>query len=465
MTDIGIDAKRKSQQRQRLMEILVVSVLLLAAAALVVLIVGDRIEKLQKNQITAVQKIVLEARKDELQHFVQVGRRMMAHYCSSGNGPIRLSKEGKELLRGMDLDKTSDNYFFVYTMNGISVMHPRLPQFEGTDLWSANEDHSFYYVVQKLLDRVRSQSAGDRYFEYLFPRPSTKRIESKLGYVEYSPECDLMIGTGLYLDNMIEVKAAIEKQTEETRRSTRNWIVVVALVSLLIVAAGGLTRNLHEQRLANEKLRRMARQVSDAEEEERTRVSMELHDGVSQSLVAAKFSFETAYRQLVKDNLEKSKQTLSRGIEELREGMREVRELSHRMRSAMLDDQGLGSAIEQEGREFGERTGIGVVVEVNNIPSLQKHVQNDLYRTFQEATRNVEKHAQARHVTVHIESSKAGLWMRIGDDGVGTPGGTRTAGIGLLNMRERIERHHGHFEFQSRPGLTQVTVFVPCAHL
>lgn len=121
----------------------------------------------------------------------------------------------------------------------------------------------------------------------------------------------------------------------------------------------------------------------------------------------------------------------------------------------------------QESREFGDRTGIRVDVYVGDIPKLPKDVESDLYRSFQEATRNIEKHAQAKQVNISIEVDKAGLWLRIQDDGVGAPGSATKgkSGIGLLNMRERIERHGGEFEFHSTPGMTRITAFIPHTHL
>jgi len=460
MSNSLIIAKRKAQLRLRLLVILLASLPLLLAVVWVVWMVRDLITEMQKNQVVAVQAIVLQARKDELKHFVQAGSKVMAHYCAPENGAIRLSREGKELLRHMDFgDLTDDNYFFVYTMDGVNVMHPRLPQIEGKSLWEF-KDAAGNLIIQTLLQHARS---GDHFVDYVWHRPSTGQIEAKLGYVEYVPECDLMIGTGLYLDYMKEVQIFIEKQTDQTIQRTRDRIVLIALASLFVVAAGGLTLNIHEQRVANEKLRRLAEQLVVSQEAERTRVARELHDGVSQWLAATKFTFETARLQLQKGNVEKSAQTLASGVEKLQEVMRYVREISHKLRSAMLDDAGLGATIEQEGREFGERTGIDVHVHIGSIPALHKDVESDLYRTFQEATRNIEKHAQASRAEVSIDTDKAGLWMRIADNGAGAPSGAsrHKNGIGLLNMRDRIERHEGEFEFHSEPGSTRITAFIP----
>ena len=253
MANSQIIAKRKAQLRLRLLVILLASLPLLLAVVSVVWMVGNLITEMQANQVLAVQSIVLQARKDELKHFVQAGSKVMGHYCSTDNGPIRLSREGRELLRHMDFgDLADDNYFFVYTMDGINVMHPRLPEIEGKNLWEF-KDAAGHYIIQDLIEHARS---GDHFWNYVWHRPSTGQIEAKLGYVEYVPECNLMIGTGLYLDYMKEVSALIDKQTKDAIGRTRDRILLIALASLLVVAAGGLTLNMHEQRQANQKLRR-----------------------------------------------------------------------------------------------------------------------------------------------------------------------------------------------------------------
>ena len=460
MADSRIEIKKKTKFRQRLLIVLLASLPLLMAILLVVWMVRDLITEMQKNEVIAVQTIALQARKDELKHFVQAGSKVMAHYCSAGNSPTRLSVEGKELLRHMDFgDKTDDNYFFVYTMEGVNVMHPRMPEIEGTSLWDF-KDAKGNYIIQTLVDAARKH---DHFVNYVWRRPSTSKIEPKLGYVEYVSECNLMIGTGLYLDYMRAIEVEIEKQTKQTIDDTRDRIILIALLSLLVVAAGGLSLNLHETRKANLQLIALTEKIVRTQEEERTRVARELHDGVSQSLAATKFTFETAHLYLERGKIEDSERNLDAGVKKLQEVMREVRKMSHQLHPAILDDAGLGATLQQEGRELGERTGMIVSVRVGEISSLRRELKTDLYRVFQVALRNVELHSRAKHVDITIETDRAGLWMRIQDDGVGAPSpvGRRGDGLGLISMRERIETHGGEFEFYSEPGATQVTAFIP----
>jgi two-component system NarL family sensor kinase len=452
MQSSQITAKRNAHLRTRIFWILLASLPLLISIGWVRWTLPGVIADTTANVVKAVNVIVFQARKDELKHFVQAGSKVMAHYCATENGVITLSHEGKELLRHMDFgDLTDDNYFFIYDMKGFNVMHPRLPEIEGKDL-SGNK------VIQALL---AASQATDHYVEYDWNRPSTGQVESKIGYVEYVPECKLMIGTGLYLDYLKEIAIVIQKATTEKIELERDRIVIIVLASLLVVAAGGMTLNIRQQTVANKEIRRMAERIMQAQEEERTRVSRELHDGVCQWLAAAKFTVETAHLQLARGNAEKCDRTLTLGIENIRKIIDDVREISHGLIPPELTD-GLGPTIEQACRGFGERTGIAMSVQIGKIPVLNQWVSNALFRTFQEATQNVERHARATRVNVIVESDKKGIWMRITDNGRGmvnrTPG---HHGIGLINMRERIENQGGEFEFLPTPGATTITAFIP----
>jgi two-component system NarL family sensor kinase len=251
MANNQITNKGKTHLPLRLQFILLASLTLLLAVVAVVWTVDILIADMLPNQVSAVQSIVLQARKDELKHFVQAGSKVMSQYCAESNGPTRLSREGRELLRHMDSgDLADDHYFFVYTMDGVNVMHPRLPAGEGIKLWEF-EDAPGNNIVQDLIEHARS---GDHFVTYAWHRPSTKELETKLVYVEYVSECNLMIGTGLYLDHMKEVSALVDQQTKDAIVRTRDRILLIGLVSLLVAAAGGLMVNMYAQSQANQKL-------------------------------------------------------------------------------------------------------------------------------------------------------------------------------------------------------------------
>jgi two-component system NarL family sensor kinase len=442
----------------RAMVLLLAAVPLVLAIAAVVWVVRQQSDRLAQEQIAAMQPILLQARKDELQHFVQAGRRAVAHLAERAGDTPQARQQALDLLRRMDFG--NDNYFFVYDLQGNSLMHPRLPDLEGRPQWALH-DGAGAPIIQQL---VRQAQAGGGFVDYLWNRPSTGREERKLGYVELVPAWGWVVGTGLYLDHLQETQALITHSTALAVQKTRNQILTIASTALLLVALGGLALNLFEQRAADGKLRAMAQQVVHSQEDERARVARELHDGISQQLASVKFVAESALLQLERAGSDAAP-TLRQGVGLLQGVMRDVRRISHDLRPTLLDDLGLASALEQTAREFGERSGIQVTAQVAALPPIPEAVATALFRVAQEALGNVAKHAGAQHVDLQLVHGPTGLVLQVRDDGAGfdVPASLRQvrAGLGLTNMRERIEMLGGQFSLSSAPGATILSASLP----
>ncbi len=457
-------SNKDGQLRRRLFLLALAAVPLFLATAAVVWIVGDQAHRLEEAQIAAVSPIVVNARRDEIKHFVQAGRKVLAHFCAKAKTEPKAREEGRDLLRLMDFgDDSDDNYFFIYELNGVNVMHPRKAKLVGMSLWDFRDKLDGTFVIQRLITEALDPRDGG-FVKYNWDRPSTGKVEPKLGYVELVPECNWMVGTGLYLDHLREATDAIKRNTEREVKSTRDKIVLIVMTALLMVAAGGLVVNLNGQRAANDRLRAMAQKVVQSQEVERTRVARELHDGVSQSLASVKYTFESADIQLDRGRIEAASLALKQGITQTIDVMIDVRRISHDLYPTILDDGGLGLAIEQLGREFGTRTGIQIQHVIHEIPKMQKEAAKALYRFAQQALGNIEAHAQAKHVTISLRQSR-GVFLRIDDDGVGFDVQAMLQqhrdGLGLTNMRERIEMLGGSFSVRSRPGSTVLNAYLP----
>jgi two-component system NarL family sensor kinase len=424
-------------------------------------VVSDQAHRLEEAQLSALKPMLMQARKNEIQHFVQAGRKVLAHFCAKAKTDPNAREEGRALLRLMDFgEKTDDNYFFIYELNGVNVMHPRMPIFEGTSLWD-KKDEAGSFVIQRLITMARQ---GGGFVDYFWNRPSTKRSEPKLGYVELVPECNWMVGTGLYLDHVREAEDAIKSRTALEINDTLDKILLIFLIALMLTAAIFLAVSLNDQRTANERLRAMAQKVVQSQELERTRVARELHDGVTQSLASVKYIFESADIQLDRGKTQAASVALKAGIEQTIGVMIDVRRISHDLYPTILDDAGLGLALEQLGREFGTRTRIPLAVEIEAIRKMQKEAAKTLYRFTQQALGNIEMHAHARHIKISLRQNK-GILLRVEDDGVGFDAETvmhqRREGLGLTNLRERIEMFGGTFAVQSAPGKTILSAYLP----
>ncbi|MCX6028317.1 MAG: PAS domain S-box protein [Chloroflexi bacterium] len=219
-------------------------------------------------------------------------------------------------------------------------------------------------------------------------------------------------------------------------------------------------------RAANEQLRRLAQQVITAQEDERRRLSRELHDEAGQALTALKINLE-----LVRADLPAGADALGQRLEDAvaltGATMEQLRGLAQDLRPPALDAVGLGPALDDLCRGFARRTGLRVAYAGAELPALPDAVNISLYRFLQEALTNVARHASARQVDVTLQSDAETVSLTVADDGKGFERAAATspsqpAGLGLLGMRERIELVGGRLQVESTPGRgARLTAHIP----
>ncbi len=222
---------------------------------------------------------------------------------------------------------------------------------------------------------------------------------------------------------------------------------------------------LYRQR--QESLQSYARQVTQAQEDERLRIARELHDETAQELVHLSRKLEQLRNGADPDQ--------TQAIEELlkmaRGTIQAVRRYSRDLRPSVLDDLGLLAAIEMVVEDVSHRLRGGARLQVSGTPRrLDSPVELALFRITQEALRNVEKHGNATSATVEIDFSGEEIRLSVSDDGKGfspvrnISDLVRTGKLGLLGMKERAELVGGVFELRSDPeGGTMVSVRVKAA--
>jgi len=132
--------------------------------------------------------------------------------------------------------------------------------------------------------------------------------------------------------------------------------------------------------------------------------------------------------------------------------LRSVREMARGLRPAMLDDLGLGPALQWMGRDFAKHNELDVDVKIESeIAGLGDAQRTCLYRVAQEALTNCVKHAKAKSVQIQLQESGSEVVLTVTDDGVGfLPG--QSAGIGVIGMRERVDELGGEFAVFTSPG-------------
>lgn len=223
-----------------------------------------------------------------------------------------------------------------------------------------------------------------------------------------------------------------------------------------------------ERKQAEEALRQLPQRVFQAQEEERTHVSRELHDGINQLLVSTKFRLHSLEEKRFGLKAE-AREIASRCCELIGQALEESRRLSHALRPRDLDDLGLSPACRNLCTEFQSRTGITVQHEVSSLPTrLGLATELHLFRIVQEALNNIAKHAQATRVALSIIPRGKSIELKIEDNGCGFDPHQRRAdptnahGLGLPNMAERARILGGEFTLQSTPGRgTCILVRVP----
>ena len=443
-------------------------ILLLAVAPLVIaciaiaLVIRQQGEVLAREEAAAVAPVLNAMKEAELKHYMELARAAIAPIYDSGRNDAAAQAEVKAVLSHLAFGE--DGYFFVYDLKGNNLMHPRQPELVGRNLWDLRDPNGTP-TIQRLLARAK---AGGGYEPYLWERPTTHRMEQKLGYVIPLERWGWMMGTGIYLDDVGEALDRIHRESARQIDANLRVVAAIALVAAILVGSAGLALNISEHRLAEMKLRALARQVVSSQEEERARLSRELHDGVSQMLVSVKFFVESARSRLAQgpERGAEALPLLDRGIARLNEILGEVRRISHDLRPALLDDLGLAAALDHLGMDFSDRTGLVVSVSHHNVgDDLPEAVATALFRVTQEALSNVERHAGAASVHVETWQDARGVNLYIHDDGQGFDvaevESQPRSGIGLRNMRERLAVLQGSLAVESRDGGTELRVFVP----
>ena len=446
--------------RLRLKDFLLAVIPLVGSLALIALAVSHQARDLAARERAVVETATMASKQAELRHYVDLAQSALAPLYGSGRDDEATKHEAIRLLASLDFG--SDGYFFLYDMSGRNLMHPRQPELVGQDLWEMR-DVEGTPVIQNLIARARE---GGGFVRYVWNKPSAGQQAPKLGYAVALPRWSWMLGTGIYLDDVQATMAQIDRQVDANVTATMWWIAAIALASVVLIGACGVALNVSESRIADAKLRLLARQVVQTQEAERAHLSRELHDSTSQTLVSIKLLMESAIATLGSA----TPPSLPKALERLKAALGEVRTISHRLRPAELDVLGLPAAIEHLGREFAEHSPLAVAVRVRGEPEhIPEEIKTVLFRVTQEALTNIEKHADAARVTLWLAFGRSGLRLRIVDDGCGFDANgmqhDAKRGIGLRNMRERLASVDGTLSIDSRAGRTQLVAEVPARAL
>jgi PAS domain S-box-containing protein len=365
------------------------------------------------------------------------------------------------------------------------ICHDLTPQVEVAARLRAAEERS------RLLIEHGMEVIGviDAAATILYASPSVERVFG------YPP--DLLIGTNIiehvHPDDWPAVQESIQSILHSPpsvaaalqirlRNRDRGWRTVQSAAANCLQVEGlrGIVVNLRDiterqhyeeqLRLSHDQLRQLAARVESAREEERARISREIHDEFGQMLSLLKLDFETL-ASLHRPRAAQARRAFDKRVAALVRGidlsMNTVRRIAAELRPNVFEDLGLAAALTWQLQEFESRTGIRCRRRgLSHSAGLAAEPSLAVFRIFQEILTNVIRHAHATTLAVAVETDADWFTLRVSDNGKGFDPKllSPSRSLGLLSMRERAGLHGGTVAWSGRRnGGTTVTVRLPLA--
>ena len=269
--------------------------------------------------------------------------------------------------------------------------------------------------------------------------------------------CRLAVSDITPLKQAQEARRRLEALSVTNRKLRREIVRRQAVQKALKKSEQHQSRLLEQSRDMQEQLRRLSHRILQAQEEERKRISRELHDEITQTLVSINVHLETLAREAT-INPGKLKQKIARTQRLVGESVNIVHQFARELRPAALDDLGLIATLHSFMKDFMKRTGIRVhFTTFAGVEQLDSARRTVLYRVALSALTNVARHAHASRVAVSIGKLPDAVRMEITDNGKSFDvervlRARNHKHLGLLGMRERVEMVGGNLSVESAPG-------------
>ncbi len=310
---------------------------------------------------------------------------------------------------------------------------------------------------------------------------SNPAIEQLLGYTsaelqkmhfgQFTHQDDLSRDLELYQDLI----AGRRKRYQIEKRYIRKdgeliWGKLV--VSSVRDAAGqavfgiGMVEDITEKKRVEQEVLSLSDKLIYTQEQERSRIARELHDGLGQQIAALSISVASLKRQIPEQDTEGRERMvrLQQRIAAIAEG---VRRISHDLHPAVLELAGIVPALRSYCRQFSSDNGVAVSLEAGeNFEQISADAALCLYRIAQEALQNVAKHSGAKEARIELQRAGEGVLMTVADRGRGfdAEAPAAHAGLGLVSMQERARLLNGRLKIASLPGAgTTLEVLIPLA--
>ena len=337
-------------------------------------------------------------------------------------------------------------------------------------------------TVRELLDiahrrgeddsRIRSLEANlEDYwegFEPLFDWTIVEKINNSLSFLrrEVLPRREAVVSIASEIEAINNQNLAIQRAEVARQHAAlsdelftllwRSLSFGLVLALLVVVRLRILEKRSEDQKRraqeAEEQMRGLSQQLVAAQEEERKKLSRELHDHIGQMLTALRMELGRIDR--VRTGADSR---LAHAVSECRQLVDDmvhlVRDLALGLRPTMLDDFGLQPALEWLARDFTRRSHVPVALRVSGgLDALGDQQRTCIYRVVQEALTNCVRHARATEIRVTVDTDVDGISVSVSDNGVGLDPQRRAAGFGLRGIEERVRELGGTISMASGAG-------------
>ncbi|MEA2572734.1 MAG: hypothetical protein QOH93_32 [Chloroflexia bacterium] len=319
----------------------------------------------------------------------------------------------------------------------------------------------FNQAFERLLGYSHADVAGMPVWDFLFLPEEVEKVREQF----------VRLRNGQLLSEFTNYIVTKHGEARLVHWSNSALLDAAGKVEYIVATGTDITeRQANEQQLKEQAAlqERLLRELLTAQEAERHRLSMEIHDGPMQLLGVSLLALDRATKHVARGEAGETLHDLEGLRETLHSTVAEVRAVLADLSLDVLHTNGLVPALNDHIRRFSELTGIKVQLEEDVGERLPQHIELMVYRLAQEALSNVRKHADATRAEIKIKGQDGRLVMSISDNGKGfdvsaaqdnTPPGNK---LGLRSMRERVQDARGQFSLDSGPDQgTTLTFVVP----
>ncbi len=279
--------------------------------------------------------------------------------------------------------------------------------------------------------------------------------------------------------NDYQVQLAVLRQEEKLLRERRDSIerrlmklkgtiekaeTLVAQINVVIHYLTGDLQNISEMVADAKEMQKFGLKIIEAQEEERKRLSREIHDGPAQMMANVMLRSELVERIYAENGIDEAMKEIRDLRKMVRSSLAEVRRIIYDLRPMALDDLGLVPTISKYLKNFQEHSGLNISFRnIGREIRLPSEMEVAIFRFIQESVQNAYKHAEPSQVTVKIELKPTKAMAIIKDDGKGfDPEEKKEGSFGLLGMKERVNMLDGQLTIDSKPDAgTLIMVQIP----